>query len=277
MKMSKEIVDARRKLIMQRIQTHGSVDVNTLANELKVTPLTIRRDLQYWEDLGAIQKYYGGARLIQSFVDDNDENNNEAHKHAIAKYAANFVEEGDTIFINTSSTALLMIKYITNKRVTVITNNAKAIFLDHDPNLQIVLTGGELRIPKESMVGDFTLATLHKVTANKSFLGCSGFEMNTGMTTAILSEVAVNVTMIERTAGPTFLLADATKINHPHQFTVAPCTAFNYLITDERTIDEELQDFKLCGVTTQKVSPYYNFKKDDEYYIHRHKQSNKNN
>ena len=49
------------------------------------------------------------------------------------------------------------------------------------------------------------------------------------------------------------------------------------LITDERTIDEELQDFKLCGVTTQKVSPYYNFKKDDEYYIHRHKQSNKNN
>ena len=51
MKMSKEIVDARRKLIMQRIQTHGSVDVNTLANELNVTPLTIRRDLQYWEDL----------------------------------------------------------------------------------------------------------------------------------------------------------------------------------------------------------------------------------
>ena len=277
MKMSKEVVDARRKVIMQKIQTNGSVDVISLANELHVTPLTIRRDLQYWEDLGAIQKYYGGARLVQSYVDDNDENNNEAYKHAIAKHAANFVEEGDTIFINTSSTALLLIKYITNKRVTVITNNAKAIFLDHDPNVQIVLTGGELRIPKESMVGDFTLATLRKITANKAFLGCSGFEINTGMTTAILSEVAVNVTIIERCAGPTFLLADATKINKPHQFSVAPCTAFNYLITDQRISDDELYDIKSSGVNILKTQPFYNYKKDDEYYIHRHKQSNKTN
>ena len=107
MKMRKEIVDARRKKIMQKIQIHGSCGREELAHELNVTPLTIRRDLQYWEDLGAIQKYLWWCRLIQNFVDDNDENNNEAYKHAIAKYAAKFVEEGDTIFINTTSTALI--------------------------------------------------------------------------------------------------------------------------------------------------------------------------
>ena len=153
MKMNKEVVDERRKKVMSKIQIQGKVNVEDLAKELHVSPLTIRRDLQYWEEQGAVERYYGGARLIQSFV-DNDEitDNNEPYKHAIAKYAAQYVEDGDTIFINTSSTALLVLKYIRNKRVTVITNNGKAIFMEHDPLVSIVLSGGELRIPKESMV-----------------------------------------------------------------------------------------------------------------------------
>ena len=169
MKTSKDLVNKRRDLIMKEIQIKKTVDVDELAEKFSVSKITVRRDLQYWEDQGAVEKYYGGARLIQNFV-ENDKDNNEAYKHAIAKYAATFVEDGDTIFINTSSTALLIIKYIIGKRVTVITNNGKAIFTDHDPNVQIVLTGGELRIPKTSMVGDFALNNLNKVKANKSFL-----------------------------------------------------------------------------------------------------------
>ena len=184
MKMNKEVVDERRKKVMSKIQIQGKVNVEDLAKELHVSPLTIRRDLQYWEEQGAVERYYGGARLIQSFV-DNDEitDNNEPYKHAIAKYAAQYVEDGDTIFINTSSTALLVLKYIRNKRVTVITNNGKAIFMEHDPLVSIVLSGGELRIPKESMVGDFALNNLNRVTADKSFLGCSGFDVHSGMST----------------------------------------------------------------------------------------------
>ena len=135
MKTSKDLVNKRRDLIMKEIQIKKTVDVDELAEKFSVSKITVRRDLQY----------YGGTRLIQNFV-ENYKDNNEAYKHAIAKYAATFVEDGDTIFINTSSTALLIIKYIIGKRVTVITNNGKAIFTDHDPNVQIVLTGGELRL-----------------------------------------------------------------------------------------------------------------------------------
>ena len=104
MKMTKEVVDKRRKKIMQKIQVKGTVNVEELASELNVTPLTIRRDLQYWEDMGAIERFYGGAKLVQNFV-EHDIDPNEAYKHAIAKFAATFVDDGDTIFINTSSTA----------------------------------------------------------------------------------------------------------------------------------------------------------------------------
>lgn len=260
MKMTKEVVDKRRKKIMQKIQVKGTVNVEELASELNVTPLTIRRDLQYWEDMGAIERFYGGAKLVQNFV-EHDIDPNEAYKHAIAKFAATFVDDGDTIFINTSSTALLVIKYIIGKRVTIITNNGKAIFCDHGPNVQIVMTGGELRFPKETMTGDFALNNLQRVKANKAFLGCNGFDNEVGMSTAILPEVIINESMISRCSGAAFILADATKINYVHQFVVAKPDSFAYLVTDTRVPAEQIEEFEEKGILVKQLDPLLNYKK----------------
>lgn len=260
MKMTKEVVNARRNKIMQKIQIKGNINVDELAAEFNVTPLTIRRDLQYWEDLGAIERFYGGAKLVQNFV-ENKTDPNEAYKHAIAKYAATFVDDGDTIFINTSSTALLVIQYIIGKRVTIITNNGKAIFCDHDPNVQIVMTGGELRFPKETMTGDFALNNLQRVKANKAFLGCNGFDSEVGMSTAILSEVNINEAMISRCSGEAFILADATKINSVHQFVVAKPDLFSHLLTDVRVPIEQIEEFEQKGMYVKRLEPLLNYKK----------------
>lgn len=256
MKMNKIVVESRRNKIMKEIQCKGSALVDDLASQLMVSPLTIRRDLQYWEEIGAVERFYGGARLIQSFVDNDDpELSNEPYKHAIAKYAAQYVQDGDTIFINTSSTALLVLKYIRNKRVSVITNNGKAIFMDHDPLVSIYLSGGELRIPKESMVGDFALNNLNRVSANKAFLGCSGISVASGMTTAILQEVAINEVMINRCNGDTFILADHTKIGNNHSFISGSIQSFDYLITDNLSDEEELFAIQSAGLKTITLDP----------------------
>lgn len=255
MKMSQESVMLRRTKLMQQIQASGEINVEEIALSLDVTPMTIRRDLQYWEEQGAIERFYGGARLVQSIVNPG-ENNNESYKHAIAKYTTQFINDGDTIFINTSSTALLILKYLENKYVNVITNNAKAIFINHDPKVTVVLTGGELRTPKESMVGDFALNNLNKVTADKCFLGCSGFSLESGMCTAILPEVSINETMIRRCKGNVFILADATKIEKTHQFSVAESSSFQYLITDKRvdqTVLDMYKDNGICTVALDKI------------------------
>lgn len=258
MKMNKAVVDARRNEIMKEIQCKGKALVDDLAMKLKVSPLTIRRDLQYWEEMGAVERFYGGAKLVQSFVENDDPQlSNELYKHAIAKYAAQYIQDGDTIFINTSSTALLVIKYIKNKRVTVITNNGKAIFTEHDPMVSICLTGGELRIPKESMVGDFALNNLNKVSASKAFLGCSGFSVASGMTTAILQEVAINEVMINRCIGETFILADHTKIGNNHSFISGAIQSFNYLITDNLADEEELVSMEDTGIKIVKLDPLH--------------------
>lgn len=256
MKMNKAVVDDRRNKIMKEIQSKGKASVEELSAKLNVSCLTIRRDLQYWEEVGAVERFYGGAKLIQSFVDNDDPTlSNELYKHAIAKYAAQYVKDGETIFINTSSTALLVLKYIKNKRVTVITNNGKAIFMEHDPLVSIVLSGGELRIPKESMVGDFALNNLNRVTADRAFLGCSGFEVSFGMSTAILQEVSINETMISRCKGDIFILADQTKIGNQHQFYVSDVHSFSYLVTDCRAPKELLEEFESVGVKTVALQP----------------------
>ncbi len=243
MKVNYEIVQKRRDDIMILIQKFGKITVDTLAREFNTSEITIRRDLQYWEEKGAIVRFHGGARLVQQMLPNIDTNfTNERYKHAIAKYAAQFVEDGDTIFINTSSTALLVIKYIHNKRVTVVTNNAKAVNVKHDPLVSIFLTGGELRFPKEAMIGDFALNNLSRVSAMKCFIGCSGLDVQNGITTAIQNEVPINETMIRRTKGTVFLLADHTKVGEHHSFVSGALDQINYLITDVCAPSEVIQE-----------------------------------
>lgn len=256
MKVNYSIVQKRRDDIMVLIQKLGNVKMEQLKNEFKVSDITLRRDLQYWEDRGAILRYHGGAKLIQHMVNHNNTNfTNDRYKHAIAKYAAQFVEENDTIFINTSSTALLVIPYIKDKHCTIITNNAKALLFKHDRKVTIVLTGGELRFPKEAMVGDFALNNLNKVIANKCFLGCSGINADDGITTAILPETAVNETMIKRTNGLRFVLCDYTKVGIKHSFLSGDIKDINYLITDINADYDAAEAIKDTGVNVVMLEP----------------------
>ena len=230
MKVNKKIVDKRRNDIMKIIQTENKVDVLKLAEQFHVSPLTIRRDLQYWESLGAIVRNYGGASLIQDFV-ENDDYDKQRYMHAIAKRAASFVENDDVIFINSSQTALMVLEFIKNKRVTVITNNAKAINYTPDFLVTVVFTGGEVRFPKNSMTGDFALSMLNNITADKCFIGCSGLDEE-GISTELMKEMLINQTMLKRTKNTRFVLCDHHKFGLNYSFRYSSFDSIHVLITD---------------------------------------------
>lgn len=245
MKVNYDLVNERRKNIMIKIQKDGKVDVNNLAEEFHVSKSTIRRDLNFLEQDGAILRSYGGAKLANEDVKSNE---TDISIQAIAKYAAQFVSDGDTIFINTSSTALSIIQYITNKRVTVITNNGKSLQIKHDPLISIHLTGGELRFPKEAMVGDFALNNLMKVHATKCFLGCNGINAKEGISTAILQEAAINECMINRTNGEIFVLANHSKVGPSTSFNISTIDKIDYLITDTLADAKAVKEIANAGV-----------------------------
>lgn len=254
MKNTKESVKKRRDNIFRMIQENGDIKVEELMELVEASPLTIRRDLQYLESKNLIERYYGGVKLngmslVQEVTDED-----AIYKQLIGQRAAEYVEDGDTIFINTSSTALAILPYITAKRVTVVTNNGNAINTPYRSDVTVILVGGELRHVKGTMVGDFALDNIKKVAANKCFLGCSGFSSDYGMTTAILSEVVLNQAFAAQTEGAVILMGTSEKIGKKSSFLSEKIERFDVVITDEYADKNEIAKLQDQNLIVDLVS-----------------------
>lgn len=255
MRNSRTIVEKRRGKILEILEENDFAKVSLLAGDLNTSQLTIRRDLEALEAAGKIDRFHGGASLPRRGDDSNMFSSGlTLHKHAIAQCAAVFVEDGDTIFINTSSTALAMLSYVKARHVTVITNNVKAVSCNRPGDMIVVLTGGELRVPKEAMVGDFALNNLNKVTASKCFLGCNGITEEEGVTTAVLQEATINGLMLTRAVGARYILADRTKIGRRLNFIYGALQDISCLITDSEAEQAEVDKLK-ASVVVIRVKP----------------------
>ena len=195
MRSSQKEINERRDKIFNTLLKEGEIQVKDLALKLNVSELTVRRDLLFFEEKKYIERFYGGARLLNPHALHSPSQTLNRTKNKIAKKAADLIDSGDIIFINTSSTALLTLRYLGNKEVTVITNNAKAVFVKTSPKVTIILSGG-LRNPKETMVGDFAYKP-YECQCLKSHLGCSGLSYEQGITTSVHSEVSINQLMLE--------------------------------------------------------------------------------
>lgn len=253
MKNSNGVVSKRQQSILQKLKDNRTVKIDDLSKELGVSPITIRRDLQLFQENGIVEKFYGGATLIEGALDDDPSfsatsENFVTQKHSIAKCAASLVEDGDIIFINSSSTALLILEYLDDKNVTVVTNNGNALNMANSPNIDLVLTGGEVSKRKHCMVGDYATHILSKISADKCFLGVSGISSDLGISTSVLQETLINSMMLKKCTGPTIILADSSKVGKNHNFLVGEINRVSYLVTDSNSDPEEIQRIKEKGI-----------------------------
>lgn len=251
MKRERAFVEGRRKRIMEIMEEKPEIRVDELAQTLGVALITIRRDLRSLEEQKLLIRTYGGAIAAMSHRDAADEI--QMYRTQIARCAASFVTEEDSLFINTSSNALEMLNYITCGNVTVITNNGKAVGCEYPQGINVVLTGGELRHPKDAMVGDFALRNLQPIYAKKAFMGCSGISA-AGMTTGIFNEVSINEMMVDHATQNVYVLADHTKIGVNSSFVSCPMEKIKVLITDEKAPEEALELIRKKGVQVYQVS-----------------------
>ncbi len=261
MKREKSFVDKRRDNILEEISETPGIRVEDLAAKYQVSEVTVRRDLQVLEDEKKILRYYGGARILMPDPEDEREKRRLECRAAIARYAATLVDDNDTIFINTSSTALGILKYIRRHNVTVITNNARAISYDLPEGVNVILTGGEIRYPKEAMVGEFAERNLQKVYAKKSFIGCAGISAECGVTTEIANEVNLNELMMNRATQAAYVLADHTKVGVNSSFRTCGITRVRHLITDEYAEPAALKEIMDAGVSVFQVRNHMEEKK----------------
>lgn len=258
MKNSKEIIQQRQARILQLLRQKQLASVAELAKHFHVTPVTIRRDLEALEKQGALRRFFGGVEYILpqgEYVQyQTAKKDLTPVKNAIAKAAAAMISNGDTIFLNSSSTALFILEHIDNIHASVITNNARAIDCTVPEAVDLILTGGEVYGNRQSLVGEFALDTTRKVIANKCFLGVSGISAAGGITSSFVQEVAVNRSMIAQCSGPKIVVADSSKIGQMQNFFDYGLDQITHLITDSGADQKELDLIRQKGVEVTVVN-----------------------
>lgn len=247
-----DIMERRSKLLeLIRQAREGELNVEQTAARLKVSAVTLRRDLALLEEEGLVRRAYGRVTPVEkgpepeSFSPDLTPADSVSR---IARLAAGFVENGDVIFINTSRTALRMLRFVEAENVTVITNNTMAVNVPRRDDMTIVLTGGELRYPKYAMVGAVAQQSLRFIQANKAFLGCGGLSVGRGVTTEHFAEVAVDQVMLTSVSGPVYLLAAHNKLGKDANFSCGEIRLIRELVTDRDADPEQLRALQEAGV-----------------------------
>lgn len=234
----------RRSRIEQTILKNKSVLVLDLAKEFDVTTETIRSDLEKLEKQGVLVRTYGGATLVESREADMSiherETVNIEGKQSIGIKAAELIKDGETVFLDASTSSLWLARNIKDKKsVTVITNAEKIVAeLADCPDIKVICTGGMLHTKNMSYIGRVVEDTIRKnYFANKVFFSCRGVTLSRGLMESTEAEAEVKKAMIECSESAIFL-CDRKKLGRLGVPVISGINKIDFFITDIK-LDEE--------------------------------------
>lgn len=247
------ITGERRNRIVEILQEKKAVEVQELVRLFNVTGATIRRDLEALEKEGLLRRTHGGAVLPISVSYEplylSQMRKNLKEKEAIGKKAAEFINDGDSIFIESGTTNLQIAKNIKNRRnLTVVTNSidiAKEL-LDAS-GIELILTGGNLRKETVTLVGPLAERVIKEIKVDKAFLGISAVVPGRGMSTASIIEAQIKRLIIEM-GKEVIGLADYSKFGKESFAFVAPTSVLDRLITDNKVSKKDIEILEKEGV-----------------------------
>lgn len=237
--------------ILTRQRTVSAADLTTL---LGVTAATVRRDLAELEQKGLLVRSHGGAvskSSTTSFQPSYDQQGklNPEEKKRIAAEAARLVLDGETVFLEGSTTVAEMVPLLqAYKRLTVVTNSPLILFqLQHFPGISVMATGGELRHDIFYLSGVWTQRALEEIRVDKAFMGVSALDPGYGISTASQAEASIKQAIV-RSARMRVGLADHSKFWKQSFAFVGPLTDLQVVVTDDRTSAETVQAVEEAGV-----------------------------
>jgi DeoR/GlpR family transcriptional regulator of sugar metabolism len=234
----------RQDKILQYINKKKKANIKELSDVFEVSKVTIRRDLDELAGKGLIIKTHGGVMSIMNklsfeipYKSKSEVNSEQKKKIGIA--AAELIEDGDIIILDSGSTTLEVAKNIKGKNITVLTNDLKvSMEVAQNPNAKLIVAGGSLNESVYTLTGSQTVETFKKVHVNKTFLGCDALDLAYGLTNRTMHEVDVKKSMIEA-ADEVILVTDSSKFGKRVFTFLCDTSEIDKLITDQ--IDDQLK------------------------------------
>ncbi|MBR6668479.1 MAG: DeoR/GlpR transcriptional regulator [Clostridia bacterium] len=235
---------ADRILEMERyILDRGASTMEELRDHFEVSMNTVRRDVAELLKRGTVEKVYGGvcARKNEQALTPYEvrRRGSEDAKAAIGRRAAELVQDGDIIFIDSGTTTLHMIDHLADKReLTIITNNLEAInrALPYE-NINIIALPGQVRRKTRSFTGDDAVRYLKRFNVRTAFMASTGLSAH-GVTNSSPMEYEIKKCAVE-SAEKTVLLISRAKFGVTGLMTFAQLEDFDVLITDAPPSPEE--------------------------------------
>ncbi len=244
----------RQSLILEQIEQDGKVEVNALASRFSTSKETIRRDLKEMEAKGILKRMHGGAvavahkrsegyelPLLARGVQKYDE------KQRICKAAAMLLEDGDTIFLDNSSTTMNLLRYVPKEiKITVLTNSIQVMLEAgklNNENIAVISVGGLFNVKNYSVVGALSAIFAQNFFPDKAIMSCRGVDENSGLTEASIVEIDLKRDMLTRSR-QFFLLADHSKFGLIGAVLLGGLREVDCVVTDAKVDRQKLKMFE---------------------------------
>ena len=214
----------RQEEILNILEKNKSISVNKLSELLYVSSPTIRRDLTELEQQGKVRRTHGGVVLRQTAEKEIPlmlrEDQNSKAKQIIAKKAAEYINDGDVIFLDASSTAAHVIPYLKKfNDIIVITNSPKTSIKLGENNIKNYCTGGLLLAHSVAYVGNNTEKFISDINADIFFFSSRGYMEDGYITDSSIEESTVKKSMMKN-ADKIFYLCDNSKMNKKYMYNI---------------------------------------------------------
>ena len=237
----------RKREILARLATDGKVIVSELARNFDVSEETIRRDLEKLDHEGLASKTYGGAVAKHNSALDLPYNVREGvnvlEKQAISEKVAELISDGERIMLDSSSTALYVLKAIKSKKdLTIVTNSVKILLeLADKQDWTVLSTGGMLKKGALSLNGSSAEKMINSYHVNTVICSCRGLDVTLGVTDSNENDSLIKQAMLA-SAERKILAVDSEKFDKKSFVKVCDAKDIDIIVTD-RAPSEKWQSF----------------------------------
>lgn len=248
------IVDERRSRILRITEESGFVALQRLVAEVGASESTIRRDLEYLDSTGLIQRTRGGAAFVGDTQPDFDARRTLAslEKQQIAQRTADLIAPGETVLLDGGTTTLEVARNLTGKTLQVLTNSLPiASLLMNRPEVELIFIGGYVYPKTGVALGELSVDALKKMHASRLVMSTGGVTAE-GLFNSNALLVETERQMI-RTADRVTLVADSSKFGQRALSHLCSLSDVDEVVTDDGLSDDWRQVLEAAGIRVEIV------------------------
>lgn len=229
----------RQAKIVQLLQDRGSLQVEELARELKVSPMTIRRDLGTLEEHNKIERYHGGAVAKEEEDYARKRVSHQKEKEKIARRCLGFVKEGDTVFLDAGTTTYEIARLLPAvEGIMVVTNDLEIGRLLQESRVRLFLCGGEVQKSTGSVFDQYARQMLENFKFDIGFFGAASINKNFEVTTPTIEKMWLK-RQVPMQCQEAFLAVDSSKFGRQSMTRINHLGDYAGIVTERKFSERE--------------------------------------